>query len=431
MKSWKRFVSRLGFNRKQPERSLLLVGSDAAGFDSIAGLISELPRHDSRLSIILSCPDHQTLKWLENRFTETQVLPLPFANRISATLYLRQLNIRCVVFIDGNQRAANSLLAAIRRSAAGVVTVSGRGANNISLSSAASLASEALIVMGEEPAREVLPGNVVGMTVGELSNRLTVMLARDLKALREANLFSQIMARIPAMLAKSSRWRSFISWRLRRYGGLEELRVRLAAPKSIMCLGNGPSSEDATLATMQADALFRVNHSWADRNFLVSPDVVFTGGKPTFRAISGAIFGVLTPEAERNLLLLRSYNPLRGRLEFFNVNDVTQSIKQFDWAHLRPTNGVSMLATAIALNPEKLIVAGIDLFQHPEGSYPGNNMSANAYSPGHSRDTELKFILKLLSSYSGEVVIVGDVLRREWESVLRTNIRSALSTQPQ
>ena len=415
MKAWKRFVSRLGFNRKEPERSLLLVGSDAAAFDSIAGLIGELARRDSRLSIILSCPNYETLKWLESRFAEIQVLPLPFANRISATLYLRRLNIRCVVFIEGNQRLANSLLAAIKRSAAGVITVSGRGANNISLSSAASMASEALIVMREEPVRELLPDNVVGMTVGELSNRLTIMLARDLKALREANLFSQIMARIPAILAESPRWRNFISWRLRRYDGLDELRVRLAAPKSIMCLGNGPSSEDATLATMQADALFRVNHSWADRKFLVNADVVFTGGKPTFRAISGAIFGVLTPEAERNLLLLRSYNPLRGRLEFFNVNDVTQSIKQFEWGHLRPTNGASMLATAIALNPEKLIVAGIDLFQHPEGSYPGNNMAANAYSPGHSRDTELDFIMKLFSVFSGEIIIVGDILREAWE----------------
>jgi hypothetical protein len=75
-----------------------------------------------------------------------------------------------------------------------------------------------------------------------------------------------------------------------------------------------------------------------------------------------------------------------------------------------------MLATAIALQPDKLIVAGIDLFQHPDGSYPGNATSANAYSPGHSRDSELDFILQLFSEFSGEITIVGDILRTAWDN---------------
>jgi hypothetical protein len=94
---------------------------------------------------------------------------------------------------------------------------------------------------------------------------------------------------------------------------------------------------------------------------------------------------------------------------------MASSLKHFDWGQLRPTNGVNMLAVAIALKPEKLVVAGIDLFQHPDGSYPGDVSTPNAYSPGHSRETELNCILRLFSEFRGEIVIVGDILRTQWE----------------
>jgi len=113
-------------------------------------------------------------------------------------------------------------------------------------------------------------------------------------------------------------------------------------------------------------------------------------------------------------MLVRAYNPLLRRTEFFNVNDMAPSLAAFAWGHLRPTNGASMLATASALNPEKLIVAGIDLFQHPEGSYPGDPATPNAYSPGHSRQTELDYIMQLFAGFRGELVIVGDILVEAW-----------------
>jgi lipopolysaccharide/colanic/teichoic acid biosynthesis glycosyltransferase len=42
-------------------------------------------------------------------------------------------------------------------------------------------------------------------------------------------------------------------------------------------------------------------------------------------------------------------------------------------------------------------------------------VTPNAYSPGHSRDTELDFLLNLFSIYDGELSIVGEALRSEWE----------------
>ena len=168
------------------------------------------------------------------------------------------------------------------------------------------------------------------------------------------------------------------------------------------------------LENMNHDALFRVNHSWLKR-VLADPDVVFTGGRPTMRAVRESIFGLPTPDLEERLMLVRAYHPFAGRTEFFNVGDLTANLEQFDWAHLRPTNGANMLAAAIVLKPEKLVVAGIDLFQHPEGSYPGDASTPNAYSPGHSRETELNYILRLFSEFPGEIVIVGEILRTHWE----------------
>jgi hypothetical protein len=177
------------------------------------------------------------------------------------------------------------------------------------------------------------------------------------------------------------------------------------------------------LENLKYDALFRVNHSWLKRKFLADPDVVFTGGRPTMRVVRGPIFGLPTPDSEERLMLIRAYHPLVGRTEFFNVNDVTANLRQFDWGHLRPTNGANMLTYAIALKPEKLVVAGIDLFQHPEGSYPGDVSTPNAYSPGHSRETELDYILQLFSEFRGEIVIVGEILRSAWENYSVKSVR--------
>jgi hypothetical protein len=166
---------------------------------------------------------------------------------------------------------------------------------------------------------------------------------------------------------------------------------------------------------MEHDALFRVNHSWLERGRFTDPDVVFTGGKPTLRALANPVFGLMTRYAEERCAQIRSFAPSPDPGRYFNARELAPEIDAFPWGHLRPTNGASMMAVAVALQPARLIVAGIDLFQHSAGSYPGDTSTPNAYSPGHSRETELAFLLKVLSNYRGELVIVGDALRREWE----------------
>ena len=45
---------------------------------------------------------------------------------------------------------------------------------------------------------------------------------------------------------------------------------------------------------------------------------------------------------------------------------------------------------------------------HVDGGTP------NAYTPAHTFDKDLAFILSHLERFKGEIVIVGDVLKREW-----------------
>jgi len=408
-------ITRLGFIRIKPERSLLFVGHDRAAYEALSGVIEELQRRDSRMRIVLSSYEASTRQWLRDRFSGAVILDLPFRNRVSAEIYLRRLKVRGVVLVESVMPyRSHHLLAALKRSAVGVLTATGRDAAALPAHGVVRAASEALVCVCKSPI-ESLPAHVTGMTSADLADRLGVILARDLKTIREPNLLLRVAAAIPAKLAASPRWGRRAAWRLKRYDSIGDLKQRLGSPRVIMCLGNGPSSEESVLATLQKDSLFRVNNKWCGRHFLTQADVVFAGGKPSFRSISSSIFGVPTPDAERNLLLLRIYNPMVGRTEYFNALELGHSIGQYSWGHLRPTNGACMLATAVALAPDKIIVAGIDLFQHPAGSYPGNSTVPNSYSPGHNRDYELEFMMKIFSAYRGEIVIVGDILKKAWE----------------
>jgi hypothetical protein len=187
-----------------------------------------------------------------------------------------------------------------------------------------------------------------------------------------------------------------------------------------MCLGNGPSSEDESLRGMRHDALFRVNHSWKQRGFLSEPDVVFTGGRTTLRALDDVVFGVVTAYAERIIVMQRLSQLRGGPARFFNVSKINPRLDTFDWATFRPTNGVTMIAAAVALQPEKLIVGGIDLFQHPAGVYPGDTKTPNSYTPAHSPARELQFILEMFDTYQGDLVIVGEILRERWAAFCRS-----------
>src|SRR3546814_318572 len=114
---------------------------------------------------------------------------------------------------------------------------------------------------------------------------MTVMgrlLAQNLKLIRSES--SPIRRRLEQMAIGAMeipRLRRLLCAKVERYDDVPALREALGHPDTILCLGNGPSSEDPDVAKVRYDALFRVNSLWLKRGFLTTPDMVFTGSSST------------------------------------------------------------------------------------------------------------------------------------------------------
>jgi hypothetical protein len=71
-----------------------------------------------------------------------------------------------------------------------------------------------------------------------------------------------------------------------------------------------------------------------------------------------------------------------------------------------------MVAAAVLLRPSRLIVAGIDLYLHPDGKYPGATGEPNRYDEIHHRDVDLAFIRAALGQFDGDAAILSEQLQR-------------------
>jgi hypothetical protein len=205
----------------------------------------------------------------------------------------------------------------------------------------------------------------------------------------------------------------------------EELSQRLRSPKIILCLGNGPSSEDPRLRQVTYDTLFRVNWIWRDRRLFVSPDVVITADPDLPPAGRRPILGFPDKAAglsvlARHCLLFRQ--PRRGYafLDGFLAGLTKQALAP------RPSNGAVMIALAASLNPERIVIAGLDLYEHVAGRYPGDSTAIDGYSRDHDRRHDVDLIRMSLAAYEGETVIYSDGLR---EALASSGFHSRKPTQ--
>lgn len=422
MHSFAKIIARLGLPEPQDERAIWFFGASREVFEQAAALIEGLSGRDTRLSVLLTVLPGENgassvnlAAWLKERFPHARMVPAPFDNAIYLRLFLARLKLRAAVFLEGVGQPGSHLLEGLRTRGISLVGVAAIGSSGDTFPKKLKKRLERVFQLDEATAIPK-PGKMPPLEVLDADacvERLQAAMARDLKAAGPASR-KGLVGRL-LNLTERDDWNGRLAWRMKRYRGLEELSQVLGAPQTILCLGNGPSSEDPTLKDMPYDALFRVNHSWLERGFLASPDVVFTGAKQSLRAVRQAIFGLQSRGSESRLVQERVFNLLLPGSRFFYVGDITPLLRDFDWEHLRPTNGACMLATAVALDPRRLIVAGIDLFQHPEGSYPGDKTTANAYSPGHSREKEQTFVLQLLARYPGELIILSEVLKEAWQ----------------
>lgn len=222
-----------------------------------------------------------------------------------------------------------------------------------------------------------------------------------------------IVGRLPP-LAREDDPRSPLPSLIARLAGpqitdITALARRLGSAQTILCLGNGPSSEDPRLKDMPHDVLFRVNWIWRARGFLTEPNMVFTADPdlPSGRKRPLVIF----PNRETGLPLLARYcrylaPPKRGYAFFDEVLPGS-----FDAGRgSMPTNGALMIVLAAALQPQRLIIAGMDLYQHGAGRYPGDDKAVDGYARQHDRNSDLALIRKALADYKGETIIIGERL---------------------
>lgn len=189
---------------------------------------------------------------------------------------------------------------------------------------------------------------------------------------------------------------------------VDELGDRLGRPATLLCLGNGPSSEDPALSGVTYDCLFRVNWIWRGRGLFTAPDVVFTADSdlpiPSRPIICFPQRHVGLPILLRHVLALK---PPRGYMFLDQLPGLANDLS----TEPIPTNGALMVAVAAALRPRRIVIAGIDLYSHAAGRYPGAGDAMDGYGRQHSRERDLALIRRSLAEYSGEVKIVGASLQ--------------------
>lgn len=408
------WIARLGLPPKTSARTLWVIGERREAFDSVAALLARVSDEQPRLRTVVSASTPELRSWLAKRFPAYPVYALPLGNRWLAEAYVRRSNIRAAIMLEDACLPGESLMRALQRRAICLLALAARDDAPLTAALIANACEHQLRIDAAEKGSPVAGSGNGGQAVVSLSQAAAMLgeiLGRDLKERRAAR-----GARLsPSRYAVKNCERWPFSLRLRRFHDAAALNARLHAPATILCLGNGPSSEQAEVLGERYDALFRVNHKWLERGFLCDPDVVFTGSRPAMTSLKRVIFGLQNEHQARRLAALAVLDPRRGRTGFFTVDDINPGARDFAWGTLRPTNGATMIAAAVALQPQRLVVAGIDLFQHPDGSYPGDKATPNAFSPAHARAAEIAFLLAMFERFRGELVIHGEVLAREWQ----------------
>jgi hypothetical protein len=356
------------------KRSLWVLGETPGSFEDAAAFIQSLAEAVPQYRLVMMSSDRRTLDGLREKFVDDEVVPLPRDSGAVARRYFRRLR------------------------PALIVTLGTTGSNPASLLDRARSNSVSVVAMR--------PGAPVPDGPGLLSHLLEP--APYEPPVRQA-------WRVPTWRDRAGRsrlWKSSAPYfSKRRIDGWDTLGLRLGNPQSVLCLGNGPSSEDPGLAALDHDCLMRVNWRWKLRGYLTDPDVVFVGDAATLHRLSPRVFGLWNISLEYGMLLryLVTHGP--RRMEYFTMERISPLIRDRFWP-ARPSNGPLMVAAAAALRPKRLTIAGIDLFRNPEGRYPGDARSLNEYSRVHTRDVDLAIIEFALRDYPGELVIFGDTLRQ-------------------
>lgn len=382
---------RLGFAPARKGRGVLLLSGPGNGLVAIAEAFrSRFPR----LNLYATAPgrDRQVLAALPRSAGACQRL-------------LTRTRAHAVV-VAADAVGAGPLVAAARR--AGVVTALVAPGGQVDASA---------YDFGLLPEAELADAPCRGLDASrpDAAERLLDLLDADLRRAQRQGKQRRLLERVGRWLVVDGPLGPRFQRRFQPLDSLEELRAALGAPQTILCLGNGPSSEDPAVREVAYDALFRVNHSWRARGVLTAADCVFTGLRASVKALPTGTLFVFQTRADAEDMRYRCAT-LPGPIRYLTGEGlgVYGRRQASDGDVFRPTNGAIMVAVAAALQPARLVISGIDLFSHPSGTYPGDTSTPNAYTIAHDRDSELAYMLAALDRYGGDLVILNEALREAW-----------------
>lgn len=187
--------------------------------------------------------------------------------------------------------------------------------------------------------------------------------------------------------------------RCRKLADLDALRQALGGPETVLCLGSGPSSNEpaAVAAAEAADVVFRVKHRWLKEGAVKRADVAFTGTAETGHHLPRAILIAQDERTAARMAFERAWRGGARRLCFAVAEELVPDYATGLADGAKRTNGAAMLAVAAALAPKRLIVAGVDLYSHPDGAYPGGKEVINDYAPAHDALAERAHALAMLA----------------------------------
>ncbi len=415
------------------ERTFWILGHSQAEFEGVSDLVEALMERYPRVDLLLTAPEPATRDWLQRRYPAALVLPPPLPFTLAGGRYLLNLNVRGLMILGAPTRGDRAVLRAAGKRAlpcvgveipspgtAGTATAEawGRLPERIDHFFAAAAATKSrLEAQGIEAQRITLLAAEDAARASAFIPVIAHLLMQDLKLIRSTQRpFRRAMEQLCLRAMGHPRLRRLLAGKMQRFDDLDRLRAALGNPQAILCLGNGPTSEDPAVAEERHDCLFRVNDLWLARGFLTKPDMVFTGSKGTLSLVKGAIFGLYTIKSEARLIVAPLLRPWVWGFRYATIERFGLFLSEPRWRDVRPTNGAVMLVTAVALQPARLVISGIDLFSHPAGSYPGDTTTPNAYTPGHNANSELAILLEALSHYKGELTILSPALREQWEA---------------
>jgi hypothetical protein len=396
-----------GFLLPRVERSVWVHGRSPAAYDRAGGLIHDMQEQSRRARWVFTVREREAEAWLQRRYVDDVVCSVP---RSAGGLlrFFRSLNPERLVVLGSAEGLSPRTFALVRarglhvlwagvsedglREIAALLRAAHLDVEHTRFWAATAVVRDGLLALGVPADAVAASPDVATAPAADARHTLLKPTLRD-------------------RVGQSRVWRGLAEhWAAGRIDDGDRLRARLGHPETILCLGNGPSSEDPAVLACRYDALFRVNHVWQERGVLSDPDVVFVGTPDTMRRVRGCLYGFSTRRKEAAMLLRRLWTCGPGPLEYVTVERLCALADEGRWP-VPLTTGAYMVLAAAALRPRRLVVAGLDLYAHPDGRYSGDRHAHNGYAPDHDRDTEVEAIAAALRAFPNERIVIGDVLR--------------------